>query len=310
MHIIPGKYCFSEDGSLVAPDKFVLPLWDYIDINLKALKINDEYLLSLFDITKTALNSWKNGTREISLDKLVVLCNLFGVTIDQMLDRDFNDNLINEDFMGLSQYKNINNLRGISSSSLSYIINQLTEAECSIEYYALGYIPMDESPDDPEGMPNEYYISDDSMDYFCQCFDFEVKYELRSGEVVIVKSAKLRDLQIMRKVMDKEWGSDSYKHIYATDNNNYMRVILLSENALFLDEYLKGHPDKANQFLSLWVDLHNENKNFDTNNLIIKVILANGGLVLFNNVPDYESTMSLYKMIASKDVDCIKEERK
>ena len=61
-------------------------LWNYIDKSLKLQNIDEKYLLKLFDITPKALFNWKNGTANISQDKLAILCNLFGVTIDEMLE--------------------------------------------------------------------------------------------------------------------------------------------------------------------------------------------------------------------------------
>ena len=61
-------------------------LWNYIDKNLKLQNIDEKYLLELFNITPKALFNWKNGSANISQDKLAILCNLFGVTIDEMLE--------------------------------------------------------------------------------------------------------------------------------------------------------------------------------------------------------------------------------
>ena len=66
-------------------------LWNYIDKSLKLQNIDEKYLLKLFDITPKALFNWKNGTANISQDKLAVLCSLFGVTIDEMLEGKFNE---------------------------------------------------------------------------------------------------------------------------------------------------------------------------------------------------------------------------
>ena len=66
-------------------------LWNYIDKSLKLQNIDEKYLLKLFDITPKALFNWKNGTANISQDKLAVLCSLFGVTIDEMLEGKYNE---------------------------------------------------------------------------------------------------------------------------------------------------------------------------------------------------------------------------
>jgi len=72
-------------------------LWNYIDKKLKAQNIDGKYLIQLFDITPKALFNWKNGDASISQDKLVILCNLFGVTIDEMLEEVSKSVKIEED---------------------------------------------------------------------------------------------------------------------------------------------------------------------------------------------------------------------
>ena len=70
----------------------------------------------MFDITPTALRQWKTGEREISKDKLIVLCNMFGVTIDQMLERDFSDDYMMEDFHRLFKFNDKADTKGFTES--------------------------------------------------------------------------------------------------------------------------------------------------------------------------------------------------
>lgn len=66
-------------------------LWNYIDKSLKLQNIDEKYLIKLFDVTPKALDNWKKGIRTFSLDKIAVLCSLFGVTIDEMLEGKYNE---------------------------------------------------------------------------------------------------------------------------------------------------------------------------------------------------------------------------
>lgn len=66
-------------------------LWNYIVKSLKLQNIDEKYLIQLFDVTPKALDNWKKGIRNFPLDKLVILCNLFGVTIDEMLEGKYNE---------------------------------------------------------------------------------------------------------------------------------------------------------------------------------------------------------------------------
>ena len=66
-------------------------LWNYIDKSLKLQNIDEKYLQELFDVTPKALENWKKGIRVFPLDKLAILCSLFGVTIDEMLEGKYNE---------------------------------------------------------------------------------------------------------------------------------------------------------------------------------------------------------------------------
>lgn len=66
-------------------------LWNYIDKSLKLQNIDEKYLIKLFDVTPKAFDNWKKGIRTFSLDKIAVLCSLFGVTIDEMLEGKYNE---------------------------------------------------------------------------------------------------------------------------------------------------------------------------------------------------------------------------
>lgn len=66
-------------------------LWNYIDKSLKLQNIDEKYLQELFDVTPKALENWKKGIRVFPLDKLAILCILFGVTIDEMLEGKYNE---------------------------------------------------------------------------------------------------------------------------------------------------------------------------------------------------------------------------
>lgn len=61
-------------------------LWNYIESNIKAKNLDDKYLIQLFNITPRTLSHWKNGTRDISQDKLVILSFILGISIDGLLD--------------------------------------------------------------------------------------------------------------------------------------------------------------------------------------------------------------------------------
>ena len=61
MKLIPGKYLYNdENGNLCTPGPdFELPLWDYIEMCLHNLNMEERDLIPLFDITPSALSNWK-----------------------------------------------------------------------------------------------------------------------------------------------------------------------------------------------------------------------------------------------------------
>lgn len=141
MQIFPGGSFDWEKWQLKS--NFTFSIWTYIEMNLKFQKINEKDLIDLFDITPSALQQWKTGKREISQDKLVVLCNMFGVTIDQMLERDFSDDYAMEDMFRLSKFDGKIDSKEFTEGDFESLFENINRAMFEIEYFALGYIPFD-----------------------------------------------------------------------------------------------------------------------------------------------------------------------
>ncbi len=305
MKLIPGKYySFDDDTIHFPPGNNALPLWDYIEMNLKAQNRDEKELLDLFDITPTALKLWENGKRGISRDKLVILCNMFGVTIDQMLDRDFCDYYQLEDFYGLSKFNDKANPNKFTNADLFYLFDKLNETVFCIEYFALGYVPFMSDDELPENQ-STYRIDNDEVEYYCSSLNMNVTYDLSDGKIINVESIKYSELCEIAKILSNSWGDKSCEHITAKPDIKYNIMLLKSENAKALDMILKNYGLNINELLDLWISLKKNDKTFDSECKMAKVLLFNGGKICYKNGIDYKASIELFEMIIKNDVRII-----
>ena len=208
MKINPGKYL---DENFEVPKGFILPQWDFIEMNLNAINMKEDELINLFDVSKTALNHWKNGGN-ISIDKIAVLCELFGITIDQYYERDFNDDYELDDFHGLSKYKDLSNCKEYTYNDLYRLFDKLNEFMLYTKFFALGYISLDKDDDDLDDVDEDYYkhyISFDEVDYFCQTLDMNISYDTNGGKTKKIEHITYKELCKVADELKKDWGEDS-----------------------------------------------------------------------------------------------------
>lgn len=301
MKLIPGKY-FKNDFDL--GDDFILPLWDYIEINLENLNISEKDLVELFDITPSALSNWKNGSKQISQDKLVILASMFGVTIDEFLEREINDDYQYEKFYGLNSYSDKKRYKSFTKYDLDWLFEKINEAVAYIEYSPLGYIPPSENPYEPI-----LYISYDEIEYYCQSLDINIRYSTKEKENIEIKSITYEELQNVDKELRASWKEEAYKHIFAKADDKYKDLILLSENHEFLTEYINDNHKYKNEYLSIWQRLKANDSNYDKNNIMAKVLLANDAMVLVDGEEALTETLELYKQIIKNDINNLKENK-
>lgn len=301
MQIFPGGSFDWEKWQLKS--NFTFSIWTYIEMNLKFQKINEKDLIDLFDITPSALQQWKTGKREISQDKLVVLCNMFGVTIDQMLERDFSDDYAMEDMFRLSKFDGKVDPKEFTEGDFESLFEDINRAMFEIEYFALGYIPFEPDPDDENpDAPDREYIGGDEVEYYCNSLDIDVTYDLSDGKKVTVNSINYAELCKVADLLKSLWGDESYNHIDSKPNKKYDVMLLKSENAKALKSHIEQYGHKTNSLFELWRSLKDEDSNYDMDFLMGKVLLANGACLSKNAKPDLEGTIELFRKIASIDV--------
>ncbi len=299
MQIFPGGSFDWEKWQLKS--NFTFSIWIYIEMNLKFQKINEKDLIDLFDITPSALQQWKTGKREISQDKLVVLCNMFGVTIDQMLERDFSDDYAMEDMFRLSKFDGKVDSKEFTEGDFESLFENINRAMFEIEYFALGYIPFDPDDENPDA-PDREYIGGDEVEYYCNSLDIDVTYDLSDGKKVTVNSINYLELCKVADLLKSLWGDESYNHIDSKPNKKYDVMLLKSENAKALKSHIEQYGYKTNSLFELWRSLKDEDSNYDKDFLMGKVLLANGTCLLKDAKPDLEGTIELFRKIASIEV--------
>lgn len=306
MQIINSKYVdyyFSNDPNAVPPSDWRISLWEYIEHALYAQGINKKFLIDLFDVTPATLHCWENGTRQISQDKLVVLANLFCVSIDQLIERDLNDDYQYEDLHGLIGILERDTYKGLTDFELGKLFHMLAEATTSIEYFSLGYIPFEQKEGEPELEYDFFSINGCEMEYFCQTLQMNVEYDTKDGKKHNIDSITYKELQNISDLLSKDWGDMAHKHIKATRSKKYDEIILLSENCSFLSYVINHWEIDVNYFLELWQKIKNTNEEFDKENAMAKVLIANNAQVLVDGVPDETKTMKLIRTIIKEDVE-------
>ena len=306
MKLIPGKYCIDENGNLsLPPEGFRIPIWDYIRMSLDVQGINEKYLLDLFDITPTSLYKWKKSTEEtISKDKLVVLANLFGVTIDQLYERDFNDKYHYEDFYKLSIYQDNSDYKKLSYHDLKWLFEKLAEATTYIEYYSIGYVPLEVSEDDPDNDFDMINFSSDEVEYFCNNLSINVTYDTKDGMSHSISSITFRQVCEISEILATDWKNEAPKHIKARKDKKYYRMMMLSENIKFLNYAFEKWNLDINYCFSLWIMLKETNNDFDSNNRVVKLLLSKGAYFVDDNGNvDEQKTSELIRDIFKEDIE-------
>lgn len=303
MKLVPGKFL---DDNLQAPENFVLPIWDFIEMNLNALKIDEQELVYLFDVSKQALENWKNESRNMTIDKIAVLCEMFGITLDQFVDRDTNDDFQLDDFIGLSRFKNVEDCKKLKFKDLYNLFDSLNEATFYFEYFALGYIPFDKSPDDPPNVDEDFYrhyVSADFVEYYCQTLDINVKYDTKEGKEIFVESVTYDELCKITDIISKDWGDKSFEHITATPNKKYKVMMMKSENHKYLKHHIKDLYDRyKNELLEIWKELKEEDDSYDKNSMMAKILITSGAR-LGTNEEMQELCMNIFKSDISEEED-------
>lgn len=306
MKLIPGKY-LNED--FLPEEDFVLPIWDYIEINLQIFNLDKSYLEDLFDISSTTLSNWKKSTRNISQDKLVVLANLFRVTIDQLMNREFNSVSFDEYTYGIRQSIKSGDYKKLKYWDLENLYREISMAPLKIEYLPLGYIPANNHPKDPYPAPDEI-IEEDNIRYLCSLLDIDVCYDTKDGGWHSEMSISSQTAFRIASELYTDWGNDAPNHIFATIGKNYDYIMLLSENREYLEEAFVCTKNVLNHRLLLWMDLKEKHQDFDKDNIIAKLLLDKGAMIVTNHEPSVEATYNFMKELIVHDLKMNKQTNK
>lgn len=269
--------------------------WDYIKENLDMVHMNENDLIDLFGITVAALEHWKKGKRNISLDKIAVLCQLFGITIDEFFEKGFSEENFYERFFGLYKVKGLDDYKKISNFELEWLFERLKEASYGITYFSYADAPIEK----------DYPYPPKEIEYYCQTLDIDVTYDLRNQEKKTISSITYKELCDVTEWLKKDWGDEAPDHISVQPSKKYQEVLLLSEKYEYLIQYIKENNEK-NELLQLWEELKSREKSYDKKCMMARVLLSAGAVFYNGNEVDMDKTMQLCKKIFK--IDTSKEE--
>lgn len=277
---------------------------EYI-FSLLSLKHEGWYLLrDLFDISDSALTSWIKGYRQISQDKLVVLASLFGVTIDEFIERKINTEYFFEAEYGFDNLEGIIKFKNFSYSTLKDLFNNLLNTCESIKYHCLGRSYYGGKQHDIFGKDSYLsFIYLWQIDYSCNKLDIDVAYDLRDGKKYYVSKIRFGELEYISKLLYDDWGKEAPNHIETKYGSKYDEIFLLSKNTDFLYQIIEEKKVDSNYYLTLWNTLKKKEDDYDKENIIGKLLISGGGELIINGFPNKEKTIELMCDMIKNDVE-------
>ena len=272
--------------------------WGFIDQNLFLYHMSENDLMDLFDISKTALNHWKNDNRNVSLDKIAVLCQLFGITLDQFYERDFNDDIVKDIWSRFAYYDKVRDWKNIKAAQLSSFFFEITIGLVAIEHFGLGYqtFYLDENVENVE-------IDPEDIAFYCKNLDIDIGYDLKDKTQHYVKTVSYNELCSISNKLKADWGDECTNHISAYAGKKYVELALRSENIAVLSETRHSLLHPPISLLNYWEELKESDPSFDKDYSMAKTLLAyKETFEDENGEPDLEKTLALCNKILSKEM--------
>lgn len=283
--------------------------WDYIRFNLDAIHVKEADLRDLFDVTSTTIDNWKKGS--IPLEKVPVLCELFGITMDQYYNREYNTDVMYEYEDNLLKYRSTGDYKSFSFDDLRYMFERLAKASYYIEHFPTGFIT-----EYWEQLHEELteYVDPGQIEYFCRLLELNVSFEMKPGIKEKVCSVDYKTLSEICSQLKTVWGEDANSHLTVDYGDHYERILMLSENHEYLNYRLNecfsepaSKQEYMNKLLHLWASLRAENPAYDKKNLMAKTLLALGASFTFSGKVDTDKTMQLCRDLFKADTSESKE---
>ena len=213
MKYIPIKYLEAAKDP-----RFKLSEWEFIEMNLGVLHIDEDELLDIFDISKSELENWKRDRRNIPIDKVAVLCAMFGVTLDQYLDRDSSFDEFYR-IERLSQFRDLNNWKHSNIKEVFNLFRNLMEAQWSMEALVRGHYQRDEDDWDDDDRFDEF----DYLQFCCSALDMDVTYDYKNGEEKTIESVQYSNIIKIADRLQHDWGKDAQYHFWPWPNDRYIK---------------------------------------------------------------------------------------
>lgn len=279
-------------------------IWDYISLSLTALGISENELCDLLNVTKTTIYNWKkrkdNESGGISKDKIIFLCNLFRVSLDEFYQRMPGADIINEfvyKLDGILLKKDFKNLRYLDLKLL--FEESIPYAKRLIEGYANGYFIRDNGEKDilDEEDRKELVDPDGEIDYFCHKLKLGLILEPDDvSDIFCIEDAK--SLQKINPILKHS------KHYFkCVTTYDYDEILLLSENILYISDYINKGFTNANKLINLYELLRNKYRSFDISGNVYRLLILKGGIYMTDGHEDFEKSFKRLKEINDMEID-------
>lgn len=280
--------------------KVIKSNWDYISASLSIMNISKAELCDLLSITKTSLYNWEKRGSGLTKDKIVFLCNLFRVSLDEFYQRILSSEMIYEAVYKLDKILMNNNFKSLAYSDLKILFeDSIPYAKRLIEGHANGYFIRDNGEKDilDEKDQKELVAPDGEIDYFC--------HKLKLGLILDPNDENeifcIEDSESLQKINPIIKHSKHYFKCVTT--YDYDEILLLSENILYISDYINKGFTNANELINLYELLRNKYRSFDIFGNVYRLLISKGGIYMKDGHEDFKKSFEKLKEINDMEIE-------
>lgn len=279
-------------------------IWDYVSLSLAALGISEDELCDLLSVTKTTIYNWKQRKTQDSMgitkDKIIFLCNLFRVDLYEFYQRKISDDIINELIYRLDEILLNKDFKKLKYFDLKLLFEESIQyAKRLIEGYANGYLIKENGEKDilNEEDRKEFVAPDGEIDYFCH----KLKLGLLLDPNDESKISCIQDSESLQKLYPILKHSQHYVKCVTT--YDYDEILLLSENILYISDYIDKGFTNANKLINMYELLRNKYHSFDISRNVYRLLISKGGIYMIDGHEDFKKSFEKLKEINDMEID-------
>lgn len=274
--------------------------WNYISASLSIMNISKAELCNLLNITKTSLYNWEKRGSGLTKDKIVFLCNLFRVSLDEFYQGILSSEMIYEGVYKLDKILVNNDFKGLAYSDLKILFeDSIPYAKHLIEGYANGYFTRDNGEKDilDEEDRKEFVAPDGEIDYFCHKLKLGLILEPNDeSDVFCIEDAE--SLQKINPILKH------LKHyVKCVTTYDYDEILLLSENILYISDYIDKGFTNANKLINLYELVRKKYRSFDISGNVYRLLISKGGIYMIDGHEDFKKSFEKLKEINDMEID-------